>query len=436
MRVLIAPVEVSGIAQGLYEGFSEIGVDSQVCLSLAHPFKYSGNKKEPWVLRVWQFLGGWRSKLTRASLFQKPFSVVLHNLWGFVVLFWAIFRFDSFIFLYALTLTNTKIELWLLRLLGRKIVFIYAGSDSRPPFMDGGFFAGAVSDPIPSARNIFRLVRGVKSRVAAQEKYADFVVCSPASAQYLTLPFVDWFLMGIPKSFASSGKNSDKGTGVVRILHAPSNSGVKGTATIMETLERLREKGHLIEVILLENKSNSEVLEALQNCDFIVDQLYADTPLAALAAEAAFFGKPAIVAGYFSGFVQSHVRKENIPPSLFVMPCELEAAIERLIVDRCFRFELGLKAQNYVRTRWSPKHVALRYHQLLVGHEIPSDWWVDPYSIRYVDGNGLDRRRTAKLVRELVNSYGSSALMLADKPALEQALLSMANQAGCGDTGA
>ncbi len=435
MRVLIAPVEIAGIAQGLYQGFCELGIESNICCSLKSNFVYTIAENESWVVRFWQFLGAWRSRLTKANFFLKPCSVFFHNLWGFCVLLWALCKFDSFIFLYGLTLTNTKLELFLLRAFRRKIIFIYVGSDSRPSYMDGGLFSGAVCDPIPSAADIYRWSRFVRNRVATQEKYADFVVCSPASAQYLTRPFIDWFAMGIPKSFPASEVSLVQEEGPVRILHAPSSSSVKGTSAIIQILENLRAKGYSIEVSLIEGRANSEVLAALQQCDFVIDQLYADTPLAAFAAEAAFFGKPAVVGGYFSEFVQSYICKENIPPSFFVLPSDVEMAVEKMIVDTRFRQELGVLAQKYVLERWSPKQVALRYVQLFENREIPSSWWIDPYSVHYVDGNGLDRQRAAKLVRELVESYGTSALMVTDKPELEQALLSLANLAGSGESG-
>ena len=43
---------------------------------------------------------------------------------------------------------------------------------------------------------------------------------------------------------------------------------------------------------------NSVVLEQLARCDFIIDQLYADFPMPGFATEAAWFGKPAVTAGY------------------------------------------------------------------------------------------------------------------------------------------
>jgi hypothetical protein len=202
---------------------------------------------------------------------------------------------------------------------------------------------------------------------------------------------------------------------------------VKGTSIIIAAIDQLRDKGYLIEWVNIQDKSNSVVLDELSRCDFVVDQLYSDTPFAAFATEAAFLGKPAVVSGYFSKYVASTIRANEIPPSLFVLPELIESAIERMIIDDQFRLELGQKAKEFVESSWTVELVAGRYLKLLED-EVPDDWWCNPHDVRYVGGCGMPLNHAKSLVSGLIKKFGVSALQLSDKPALEQAFIDLTSE--------
>lgn len=411
------------------EGLRALRVDAQVMLSVAHPFKY-GDEPRSWLVRVWQKIGAARHATSRDRLLRKLLLVAAHDLWGWLVLLRVIARFDAFIFIYGQTITNSAFELWLLRRLGRKIVFVYTGSDSRPPYMDGGWFPGLVTDDLPSAHALLNVVRRCKRKIRLHERYADYLVNSPATAHFHERPYINWFALGIPKALPVSPQACSleaRESGSVRVLHGPSNPLVKGTAEILDVLDRLRRKGHSIELVKIQGMPNEVVLQELARCDFIVDQLYADTPLAAFATEAAFFAKPAVVAGYFADSIEQCLDPADIPPSLFVAPNDLEAAIERMVVDSVFRLQLGEQARQFVLSRWSLTGVAGRYLQLL-NDEIPCQWWCDPAAVCYLSGCGLPEGRIRRLVGLLVGRFGASALQVKDKPTLEAALVEFANK--------
>ncbi len=409
------------------EGLRALHVDAQLMLSIAHPFKY-GDESRSWLVRTWQRIGAARNATTRANLLRKLLLVAAHDLWGWLVLLRVITRFDAFIFIYGQTITNSAFELWLLRRLGRKIVFVYTGSDSRPPYMDGGWFPGRVADELPLPTRLLSTVRRCKRKLRLHERYADYLVNSPATAHFHERPYINWFALGIPKALPVCPGIAPQHAGrpgPVRVLHGPSNPLVKGTAEILEVLDRLRRKGHSIELVKVQGMPNEVVLQELAHCDFVVDQLYADTPLAALATEAAFFGKPAVVGGYFAGVIDQCLDSVDVPPSLFVAPDDLEMAIERLVVDSAFRLQLGEQARQFVLSRWSLAGVAGRYLQLL-NDDIPGQWWCDPAAVRYLSGCGLPQGRSRKLVALLLEHFGASALQVQDKPWLESALVEFA----------
>jgi hypothetical protein len=424
LRVCVGTTEISGIAAGLAAGFNEIGVSAQVLLSHAHPFGYEQDTQSGWLLKRWQKLGTARNAVPRHSILKKVLVVIAHQLCSWMVLFQALSRYDAFIYLFGDTFTRNPLELGLLRLLGKKIVIVYVGSDVRPPYMAARHSSTGTEEVRAAALSL--AVRAVKKRLKWQECQAHYVVNSPATAQLGEVRYIDWFSMGIPRALVFSGAAPvDRNDGRIRILHSPSNPVIKGSAKIVETIEKLTAAGYPIDFVKIEGMPNERVIQELSACDFVVDQLYSDTPMAVFATEAALLGKPAVVAGYFSGVMKNHLAPEDVPPSLYVHPEEVEAAIERLICDVAFRHQLGNEAKRFVTSRWCPAAVAERYMQLLTD-VVPESWWRDPSECMYTYGCGVDSETVAVNVAMLVRYHGLNALQVNDKPALTALLRDMA----------
>lgn len=420
-NVFIGPVEICGIAKALEAGFIHLGHKATVVLSSPHIFNYGNNQTTSRLHKLWGKLGQLRYQANNQQFFKKLFFYAMHSAVSWGVLLNALFRFDAFLFLFSQTITNTKAELWLLRLLKKKIIFIYVGSDARPLYMDGGECL-----PVDSL-DIAQLVKKVRlqqQRLRYQEKMADYIVNSPSCAHFNTKPYINWFCMGVPKviNCAASPMPHQQ---AVRILHSPSNAKIKGTSVIKGAIASLQQKGYVIEFILLENMNNAEVLQELASCDFVVDQLYSDTPMAVLATEAAHFAKPSVVGGYFSKHVSNTIPLEVTPPSLYVMPSDIEAAIEKMILQPEFRKALGQQAQQFVRSEWNYQAVAARYLRLL-NDDVPQIWYLNPNDTNYLHGCGLSEEDSASVVTRLTEFGSDSLLLVEDKPLLKQQLLQRA----------
>jgi glycosyltransferase involved in cell wall biosynthesis len=418
-RVFIGPVEIAGIAEGLAHGLCKLGVDATVVLGGSHRFKY-GRKNTFWLIAFWQKLGVARQSVSRAKLLSKIFIVFVHSLWGWLVLLYSLKRYDAFIFLYGQTITNSPLELWLLKKAKRKIIFAGVGSDTRPPYIDGGLFPGGVDDELPDPSYLVGQTKRCKKKLKLQESYANYWVNSPAAAHFHERPFISWPALGIPRNFSGTSPGNRVNSGPVRVLHSPSSPLTKGTPIILAAIERLKARGHEIDFVLIQDLPNDLVLQELQRCDFVVDQLYSDAPMAGFATEAAYFGKPAVVAGYFASYVSQCLKAEDVPPSLFVLPEALESAIERLVINAAERFELGQKAKLFVQSRWNVEEVASRFACLL-NDNVPDEWCLDPKDFCYLEGCGLHRERSRKLVKSVIDYAGVAALQLEDKPNFERA---------------
>jgi hypothetical protein len=424
-RIFVGPVEISGLVDGVVSSLHEVGFEAEAVISMPHPFQYGREQPISWLLWVWQKIGARRIATSRKELIRKVFFVLAHLSWSWLILFWAAFRFQAFIFLYGTTITNTRFELWLLKKFNCKIIFMGVGSDTRPPYIDGTNFSSSIED-LPDFINLMKITRKSKSRLKLQEAYADYWINAPASAHFHEKRFINWAAIGVPKKIVNTEMVRSNESSVVRVLHSPSNPTVKGTNLINEAINRLKNKGHKIQFIQIQGISNKKVIEELEICDFVVDQVYSDAPMAAFAIEAAFFAKPTIVGGYFSSCIQKVATSEGLPPTYFVHPDDIESAIEEMILNVPKRIELGERAKQFVLERWSPIEVGRNLKRLL-NDDVPSHWWADARSFCYLEGFGLNSDRVKLIVGGLIASQGISALQLVDKPDFEDAFRSFAS---------
>jgi hypothetical protein len=430
MRIFIGPVEVSGIAAGLKGGFDSIGVDASVVLSQPHPFGYELPLERSWVADVWLKLGA-PLLASRGSALPRRLGWALWKGWSVVVLLWSLGRFDAFIFLFGNTITNSRLEPRLLSLFGKKVAMVYCGSDARPPYVDG---PTCLTPAAPTGAMLGRLAARIAGRVALHEEAGFFCVNNPFTAQFHRRSYLNWFAMGVPRllSRPSSGAidaAADVGERPVRILHSPSNPTIKGTREIAAAVERLNANGHPVELVMLSGVPNERVQTELGACDLVADQLYSDTPMAGLAVEAAHHGKPSVVGGYAAVADLAAALPRGWDASLFVHPDSIGAAIERLVLDRALREDLGRRARDFVVREWSPETVAGRYLRLLSGHA-PAEWYVAPEALVYVAGAGMPEAEARRSVARTVAAGGPSALGVDHNGRLREAFLAFARGPG------
>jgi hypothetical protein len=423
-RVFLGPVEVAGYYRNLKAGLAELGVDATVVDLTDHPFRYGGAPQRG--------LAALAARALRTRLAVPPGARARRLGWLAVeaslraLLFaWAAARFDAFVFSFGTTILGLPaVELPLLRRLGKTIVSVHHGSDSRPPYLDGSLMAG---DRGRTAEDCVRLARVTKSRVARLDRYAHWVVDNPLSSQFHERPCVNWFAIGVPyvgapEAGPSAGRD---GGAAVRVLHSPSHPEAKGSDRIGDVVARLIAKGHAIDFVQITGRPHADVARELAACDFVIDQLYSDTPMAGLATEATHFGKPSVVAGYGAPAFGRFIPDEMMPPTAYCHPDDVEATVERLVVDAEFRRALGRRAEEFVRTRWSLPSVARAYLRLFE-HAAPADWLFDPREVEYVHGGALTEARARTLVANVIAAGGPASLLVADKPALERRLVEFA----------
>ena len=440
--VLIGPAEVAGMAQGLQQGLTQIGIASELVLECQHPFHYAAQEASSPLIKGWKWGGTQARKLPMRQFPLKALAYAWHLVLGWPVLCWALFRYDAFVFLAGKTLTGTRFDLWLMRALHKPVVMIFLGTDSRPAYING------VSKAL-TAVAMQRAARRQKRKLGWIERLATACVNAPGTAHFHEVPVINWFALGFPRFDAASksllhpGRPPNgtadgppettsataavegKTAAPVRVVHSPSKPMVKGTAQIQAVVDRLKRRGLNLELVTLTGLTNEQVLAALQDCDLLVDQLYSDTPMAGLATEAAWLSKPALVGGYIARDMPQALRGMPVPPTRFVEPERFEQALEELVMSSSARRALASAALHFVQTEWSCPQVATRLVCILRG-EVPTGWWFDPATVNYLAGCGLSEEAARERVRLLIAHAGVGALQLADKPELEQAFANWA----------
>jgi glycosyl transferase family 1 len=306
------------------------------------------------------------------------------------------------------------------------VVWVFLGSDHRPAYLSG---RAARADGPQGIAGVLAESRRRKARVELAERHADWIVALPASAQFHSRPFVHFLRMGIPFAAADDegGAHPFVGSGV-RILHAPSDPLSKGTDAIRGCIDRLRAEGHAVDYVEVTGRPHRDVVAAIRACDLVVDEVYSDTPMAVLGTEAAFFGKPTVVTGYFAPSIRAELRADLTPPTAFDLPDQLDATIRRLVVDEVERRQLGERARRFVQEQWSPERVAERFMRL-IDDDVPPDWMVMPDGLRYVHGWGLREEDSREAVNAVLDAGGPEALLLDRQPSLRDRLIRFARGA-------
>jgi glycosyltransferase involved in cell wall biosynthesis len=435
MRILIGLTEVSGYYSRLKRGFDELGIDATHISLQEHRFCYSGRGENPILVNWAQQAVAKRLKVARSTAATRAFWLGVVFFTRLLLFVWSLWRFDVFILGGGSSFFSFR-EFPILRLLGKKVVYTLHGTDARPPYIDGFFdpvqyssLAGVSEGPqdettheaatrlAPAHAVIARLRR---RQVQIIEHNATRVVCGPSYCHFLTRPFVSFYSIGIP-TLPTQSPGATKRSGInapVRILHAPSNMKGKGTYEIRDIIAKLRQRGLAIEYVEIIDQPHSKVIEEIERCDLVIDQLYSDSPMAGFAAEAAMSEKAAVVGGYYSANMPGHVPANQIPPSAFCLPEELGETVAALVTDQNRRIRLGEAARQYVAEKWEAKVVAGNFLRIIEG-DIPNDWMIDPRQVVYLHGIGQNERRSQANVAALMAFGGVAALQLSHRTDLE-----------------
>jgi len=203
-----------------------------------------------------------------------------------------IYRYDIFHFFYGVTLLPFQLDLPLYRWLGKKVVMEYLGNDIQgyAASVDQYRWTNVAHMMSPEEGRVYD--RRIQRRYRREQRYVDHsLVCAPCYSEFA--PGAELLPLAIDlEQYPYSDLPAHDG--VLRIMHAPTHRGFKGTGYIVSAIERLQAEGFQIKLDLVEGVSHEALREHYKNCHLFIDQIlggwYGTASIEALA-----IGRPVVV---------------------------------------------------------------------------------------------------------------------------------------------
>ncbi|WP_243370112.1 hypothetical protein [Microvirga solisilvae] len=408
-RVFIGFSNTASYFSSLAEGFDKLGHRVEyIDLEHDHPYLRKFQSQKPSLPVRWFERAHRKHKLSPSFWTRQLLACS-----KFLCFVFSLLRCDVYIFSIGETFYGLN-DLLILRALRKKTIFTFLGSASRPIFINGVYTNTGKELSLNKAVQHSHDKRLQLEKIA---RHCTAIVENPPAGQMQSRPFYNHSIIGFPVSLSqrAAGTEAQKELDPldqprpVRIIHAPSNRSVKGSDFIEQIIAELKAEGFSIDFSSMTKMSNSEVLQALSECDFVIDQAYSDGPLAGLATEAATLGKPAVVGGYAQEETLRFLGDTDLPMSLYVKPEHMKDRVRDLLLSPALRQDLGREVKNYVTREWAPEVVAERYVRIARG-TAPQAWLVDPRQLNYWLGCGAPKTLTIDYLRKLVRKRSKRVL--------------------------
>lgn len=255
---------------------------------------------------------------------------------------------DAFVFVFGDTLLPRNLDVPILWLLRKDLVFIFLGSDVRHweateqhrAKVGLAYYDGYRERPAPAAVRRLRIAELFGSVTYMQPSYAEAAI-----APYMHAPLA----MDVGRYQARMPDNE-----IPIVVHAPSRRALKGTAEILEALERLREGGVAFELRLLENVPNDQVLEMLAEADVVADEV-----------REAHYGMLALEGMASACAVLAGNRPDIVPvpwprPIIHLSPENLAEELRKVLTDRDHRLAVASQGPTFVAAHHERSSVAKR----------------------------------------------------------------------------
>lgn len=317
-RILHLPVAGAGQPAILVEALKRRGHQASSLRIGAHPFRYQADIE----LDSFDYVG------EHATLFAQLLG-----------------DFDVFHYhARPASLSGAKapagLDLLLGRTAGKKVFFHFRGSEARMRsiFAEGCPYNFVLENPEGIFTKLTELQQ--KNFVMYARSVCDGIfVVDPELQTYVTDGLIVPRAIDLEKWTYVGAEPHD----TLKLVHAPSRRGFKGTDRILEAVQTLQEKGVALDLTLVENMPNDEAAEAYRRADVVVDQLRIGW-YGVLAVEAMALGKAVV----------SYVRddlKHHLPypfPLAIANPDNIEAVLANLARDHDLVRALGRQGRAYV----------------------------------------------------------------------------------------
>lgn len=269
---------------------------------------------------------------------SKYLGIIYSYIQKKILFIYSTYYVDIFIFLWSSFRTDHR-DLKKLKAKGKKIVVLFAGDDIRYRIA-----ANQEADIFKLQKYEIRqidieiLEKNIRYlRIA--EKYADLIYSVPNQSQLALRPYYH-FKVPINLDFF---KNNPTQRERPLVIHAPSESNVKGTKYVIQAIKDLQERNIPFNFKLLENIPFNKIIEEYYNADILIGQL--------IIPGGGKQERECLASGCVVLSNMSYNYPQNIStdcPIIDVNPNNIAAELERIIMDHPRRLSLALKGRPWV----------------------------------------------------------------------------------------
>lgn len=415
-KIFLGTTEISGILSNLQKGFLEQGFDVIYLTKQKHRFSYCeiDNLFQHFIHNITKI-----SSSTNVIIIRRLF-ILIREIVLMLALPYYIWNCNTFIFLAGESILYRNFDLPILKLFKKNIIFEFLGTDSRPTYINGAF-------EDYNADSLTNVNYKIKKKVRFIEKYATNIICWPSTSMFFYKKLINGFYIGMPVNIENNNKNV-KSKKRIKILHCPSRLKGKGTYVFRDIINELKACGYIFEYKELVNVPNKVVKDELKSATFVLDQLYADVPLAGFASEAASFGVPAIVGGYYSRDKYNYFCDSSyIPPSDYVDPKDIKKYLRMYLDNIDYVDKKGDELFQFVCTHYDYK-IVVKNMIKVINRKMPENWFYDPMEVEYILGSGVSKKEIYNRVKLIIDKININALLLNDKPILKQKIIDIYNK--------
>lgn len=365
MKVLHLPGSVGGNPQGISRSLNFLGINSESWALRSNYFQYQVDKiistASDNFIKI-------EIKRLLALRYVFLYDVIFYNFGS--TLFSPIvsgpkginlFLKKILLYIYVpYSLLMQRVELSLLRLMGRVIFIQYQGDDARQGDYCAANFAITAVNQVGGAYYTPASDALKRKQIALLDKYChkiyalnpDLLHVLPKRAEFLPYSHV--------KISEWSPVYSQLEDRPLRIGHAPSHRGVKGTELIVSAIERLRDKGYRFDFEIIEGLSNDEAIERYKSIDVLVDQLFIGW-YGGLAVECMALGKPVLAYIREDDLVFIPHQMKTDLPVINVTPDAIEKCLQQVLeMPKQDLYFLAKRCRSYVELWHDPVSIARR----------------------------------------------------------------------------
>ena len=224
-------------------------------------------------------------------------NIIVRQLQRFWVKFSSFFKYNVFHFYFGKSLWPFNIDLYLYKLIGKKVVMEYLGTDCNLWLgLNGVDFRNRPVDRV----KIIKMIK-LQSKLCHKQ-----LVCAPRYYELVDNSIVLPLALDLTDYAYTPMPNNQ----ILTFMHCPTNRIAKKSDYIEQAINKLREDGYQFNYKCVTNVTHAELKEEYKSADVVIDQL--NTWYGTVSVEAMALGRP-VVCGYYPHMCHYDKRFENLP---------------------------------------------------------------------------------------------------------------------------